>query len=438
MKLSARIMTAMLALVLLTSAAVGLLTYRNLEAAILPIEFERLESHTQGLATELNTYVQHARADLLMLAATPAMDGILQAHAANGVDPRDGTSEAVWRERLAGLFKASQAAVPEYVQFRLIGVAEGGRELVRVDQAGASTAIRLIGAAQLQPKAGRDYFKEALQIPPGQVYVSPIGLNQEQGGIQKPLLPALRVVTRVNDTRGQPFGILIINLDMRPAFARLRAATRKNHNIYLINEHGDFLVHPQPEREFGHELGRPFLVQDDFAELIGVEAARTTTVKRIRTATGQPLVVAVTPLRLLDRLPVVLLETVPSQELLSATASVRQSSLLAGSVATLAAVLLALVLTRSLTKPLVKMTAAVDAFRGDEPLEVPSDTGGELGVLARAFSRMSVEVQRRLRLRSSSVVAPKPKRNAMLNEIAYTAPWWNLPTMRSCSSHSTE
>jgi PAS domain S-box-containing protein len=393
MKLSARIMTAMLALVLLTSSAVGLLTYRNLEAAILPTEFDRLESHTQTLTAELSSYVDRARADVLMMANTPAVAGIIRARAAGGIDPRDGSSDAVWRERLAQLFSAMLTPTPEYIQFRLIGVADSGRELVRVNRSGTEATLRIVPAAELQRKGEAAYFKEALSTSVGQVYVSPIELKREQGTVEKPLLPVIRVATRVNDATGQAFGILIINLDMRPAFDRLRAAAHSNRNIYLINVRGDYLVHPQTDCEFGFDLGQPFRVQDEFPELSGASGAQTAAVRTIHTTTGQKMAAALRPLQLLGQTQVVLLETVPYQVLLSTAISVRKSSLLVGLAAILAAILLALVLTRSLTKPLVKMTAAVDAFRGDEPLEVPSDAGGELGVLARAFARMSVEVQ---------------------------------------------
>ncbi|MBI3427240.1 MAG: PAS domain S-box protein [Acidobacteria bacterium] len=393
MKLSARIMAAMLALVVLTASAVGLLTYRNLAAAILPTEFDRLANHTQALTAELETSVRRARNDLLIMAGGPTVTNLIQARVTGGTTPRNTAAETAGRERLTRLFIATLAAVPEYLQFRLIGVADGGRELIRVNRSGANAALRVLPAAELERKGERAYFKEALQTAAGQVYASPIELNQELGVVEKPNLPMMRVATRVNDADGQPFGMLVINLDLRPAFAHLRAAARQNRAIYLLNERGDYLVHPQADREFGFAFGNPFQVQDEFPALSGAGAAPTASVKTIQTAAGQPIAVAIRPLRLLDHTQIVLLETAPYQALLAATATVRQASLLAGFAATLAAILLALVLTRSLTKPLVKMTAAVDAFRGDAPLEVPLDAGGELGVLARAFARMSAEVQ---------------------------------------------
>ena len=48
----------MVALVLFTAAAVGLFTYRDLEAAILPQELEQLRSHSRQRASELEAYVR--------------------------------------------------------------------------------------------------------------------------------------------------------------------------------------------------------------------------------------------------------------------------------------------------------------------------------------------------------------------------------------------
>ncbi len=54
---------------------------------------------------------------------------------------------------------------------------------------------------------------------------------------------------------GKLFGIFIINVDMRPAFDRVRASARPGESVYLVNERGDYLLHPDHAREFGSELG---------------------------------------------------------------------------------------------------------------------------------------------------------------------------------------
>ncbi len=61
MKLSTRMTIAMVALVLLTALAVGGLTYRNLEAVILPRSLDRVQPDLRLLTTGLASYAGGAR-----------------------------------------------------------------------------------------------------------------------------------------------------------------------------------------------------------------------------------------------------------------------------------------------------------------------------------------------------------------------------------------
>jgi PAS domain S-box-containing protein len=90
---------------------------------------------------------------------------------------------------------------------------------------------------------------------------------------------------------------------------------------------------------------------------------------------------------------VAVIEVLPRRVLVAAGSIVLDSSLLAGIAAVLCALLLSIVFARSLARPLVQMTAAVDAFGRGEPMKIPTAKSGEIGVLARAFARMSSEVQ---------------------------------------------
>lgn len=385
----------MVSLVLLTALVMGLLIYRNLGATILPLENNRLATHAQQLVADLQAYAGQARADVLAVASHAAVAGAVRAREVGGRDPRDGSSEAQWQARLASNLMAELVANPDYLQFRLIGVADGGRELVRVHRPQAGGPIQLVPARELQRKGERDYFRQALHCPAGQIYISPLELNQEHGTLETPLVPVLRVATPVLTPAGAPFGIIIVNIDMRSFLGRLRAAGLEGGHIYLLNERGDYLVHPDPQREFGFELGRPARVQDDFPDLAPPELLREAALREVRDAAGQLLSVARAPVQLPNGPRLVLQATVPYHTLTASLASVRRASLLAGLVAVTGALVLALVLARSLTRPLRELTKAVEQFRGEEPLVMPGRASGELGILIRAFAQMSGEMRAR-------------------------------------------
>ena len=154
MRLSTRLAIAMVGLVLFTALAVVVLSYRNLEAEIVPRALEVIEGRTRLLADKFAEHTQRAIDDLPGLRATAALSGILRARASGGVDPVDGVTEETWRQRVADQYAGELAAKPAYYKMPIIGVEDGGREIVRVDRSGTA------------PINGRQLADAALKLRP--------------------------------------------------------------------------------------------------------------------------------------------------------------------------------------------------------------------------------------------------------------------------------
>ncbi len=112
---------------------------------------------------------------------------------------------------LSRLLVALLTSKPSYEQARLLSASEGGRELVRVER--TTSGVRAVPEAQLLSKGHRDYFKAALRVPPGQVYLSEIDLNREAGKVQVPHTPTLRAVVVIRAADGSPSHLAVINLN---------------------------------------------------------------------------------------------------------------------------------------------------------------------------------------------------------------------------------
>ncbi len=296
MKLSTRMTIAMVALVLLTVVAVGGLTYRNLEAVMLPRSFARSQLDLRFLSTELASYVGGARQDIAGFRTAVALSGIVRAHLAGGVDPVDGTTEAVWRQRMASRYAAELTAKPAYDQFRII--AADGKELVRVERSRVDGAVSIVPDKELQHKDDRGYFQAALGLPANDIYVSPVELNQEHGEIETPHVPVLRVAAVIDTPDQKPFGIVIINVDMRPIFREIASGARAGSKIYIVDDHGNYLVHPNPGMEFGSDLGRPTQWQNDFPGLAAAFQQDRSTAMLISDGAGEKEVGGVAAIRL--------------------------------------------------------------------------------------------------------------------------------------------
>src|SRR5262249_29726153 len=170
--------------------------------------------------------------------------------------------------RLASRFSAELTAKPWYDDLRLIGTGDDGREIVRVNRSGAGGAIRAVSDAELQPMGDRDYFQKTITLTAGDVYISPIELRQNQGVVEVPHVPIMRVAAPVFAPDGRRLGIVVANLDLRPVFDRIRGAARQGSRIYVVNDSGDYLLHPDPDREFGFQLGSPARLQDEYPGLM--------------------------------------------------------------------------------------------------------------------------------------------------------------------------
>lgn len=137
---------------------------------------------------------------------------------------------------------------PVYDQLRWIDMQ--GQEVVRVGLADGQPVV--VAPEKLQNKADRFYFAEAMKLAPGQVYISPIDLNVENGVIEFPYKLTLRLAMPLVDNAGEKHGILIFNYLVDEMIAYMEAVTTPvADHLMLLNEAGDFLHSPNPDDERG-------------------------------------------------------------------------------------------------------------------------------------------------------------------------------------------
>ena len=138
---------------------------------------------------------------------------------------------------------------PSYQQIRWID--EVGDERVRVmrDQ----ERLFAVDDQDLQDKSDRYYFDATKSLLMGEVYISRLDLNMENGQIETPGRPTLRIATPVQDAHGRNRGILIININMKYMLAAIHYARERSPDTdyVLINKDGDWLTAPGPQDPAG-------------------------------------------------------------------------------------------------------------------------------------------------------------------------------------------
>jgi PAS domain S-box-containing protein len=143
------------------------------------------------------------------------------------------------RERLAQEYVAFLTQKPGYDQVRLIS-AEGW-EQIRVDRRQGHVAAT--PEDRLQNKGDRHYFAETMKRGPRGIYISPLDLNIENGRIEEPRKPTLRVSLPLFDAAGGSRGILAINYLAGRLLDRLRAILpTAEGELWLLNLQGYWIL----------------------------------------------------------------------------------------------------------------------------------------------------------------------------------------------------
>jgi len=190
------------------------------------------------------------------------MSGITRAYLALVADGTGSDRYETWRQQLEQLYIAYLQANPHYLQIRLIGIANNGKELVRAER--KAGVLQVTPTDQLQFKGDRNYFQTASKLNPGQVYTSEFDLNREFGKLEMPIVPTVRVATPVYAEDGRLFGLVVINIDSNSILPQVGERLPANYSAYIVNQDGDFLLHPDPARTFGFDRGKRYRWEDEF------------------------------------------------------------------------------------------------------------------------------------------------------------------------------
>jgi len=205
-----------------------------------------VDLHADIITRELET----VESDLLYLAGQSALRHYLTG--------QPGAQEDLQEEYV--LFCRQRAV---YDQIRYIDA--DGRERVRVNFNDRRPTV--VPEDELQPKADRYYFVEAMRLGRGEVFVSPFDLNVEHGQIEKPLKPTIRFATPVFDGQGMKRGVLVLNFLGDVLLAKLAEVSQPfAGSALLLNGEGHYLRGPTPDQAWGFMLGHDRTLAADHPE----------------------------------------------------------------------------------------------------------------------------------------------------------------------------
>ena len=111
------------------------------------------------------------------------------------------------KEELSQLYLRFALRKNVYDQIRFLD--SKGEEIIRINYNNGSPQV--VPDSELQNKAGRYYFDDAMKLSRDQVYISPFDLNIENNQIELPFKPMLRFATPTFDLSGNKTGVVVLN-----------------------------------------------------------------------------------------------------------------------------------------------------------------------------------------------------------------------------------
>ncbi|CAB3778251.1 hypothetical protein LMG28688_00553 [Paraburkholderia caffeinitolerans] len=369
------------------SGATGYSTYRaNREMLMHEAEHSLLTS-TQLLSQRFTAALGDVADDALVLATLPSSTVV-----ARGDAPRPADA------RLKQVFSGFMRHHPEYLQIRLISRAEYGLERIRVER--ETNGVVVVPDDQLQEKGQFPYVYDALAANAERVYVSPIGLKAQRGSDPGRTLPVVMVGTPIADESGDKVGVLVIDVDLTKIFERIERDLPTDYAVYMANEWGDFLIHPDPDQTFGFERGHRVLMQKSFPATAPLFANGPSSLTfngfaRSNEPPAEVFAFVRSPFGLTGGKRFIALGLArPLTDVLAPANELGAQIMRLVLISSTVAIVLAVLFARALARPLRTLAYAVTHIFDEEAIErLPVGRSDEIGVLARCFDRMRMEIR---------------------------------------------
>jgi diguanylate cyclase len=372
----------------LATGLTGLYSFTQSRELLVRAAERDLMSSTQLFSRRFSTAVHGMSDDVRLIGELDVTRSITA-----GAD--DAASE-LHKSSLADTFHAMLRANPAYFQVRLVSARDHGLELVRVDREGAGT-VRVLGD-MLQEKAHFPYVFNALGLKHGEVFLSKIGINHDVGSHSALNRPTLHVSSPVSNADGAALGLVVITVDITRVFDELKADLPPYRKLFLANEWGDYLIHPDPAQTFGFDQGRRVLIQETVAQVQPLLDGKAQQVLAQAELGDKPE----PSLGAFMRMPlgpdgkpgfVVVGIAEPLSEILESTRVLGRTVLQIVLGFSAVAIVLALFAARLVTRPLQQMTREVKRFSSEHAMGgLPTQRQDEIGELARGFDEMQSRI----------------------------------------------
>jgi PAS domain S-box-containing protein len=387
--LSRNIVIMIAMLVIVSIGSMTMVVQKKFTETIIDNERQTLKHKTDLINNLFKMSLDKLENDVLYLSGVPPIQGIIRAKNHNGYDPVDNSTYEQWIKRLINLFTHMLKSNDDYLTIRFIGIDDNGRELLRIDR--TDKGIVVTPEENLQGKGHRNYFTKTVKLSEKMIYNSDINYNREHGKIEEPYRPVIRSATPIYSESGDIFGVIVINENMSHAFNELSESVYEDNKLFVTNQNGDYLLHPEKKYEFGFEFGKNYNIYNEFTDLVNDPNLKHHQSIITTGFNSDKLLLNYIKIRLGKHSGKFIGLAVSSDytKVISTADKNNHTFFLIALIIIGFTLVVGWIFSSSLAAPLTYIAKLVKNYSIGEPISnLPVDANGEIGVLARSFNNL--------------------------------------------------
>ena len=201
-------------------------------------EYDAIRMEGRELRAEMDSYVKNLERNARFASGLPPIEQLIRVKADEDI--------AIWRERLASIFRGLLQANPDYqniVYSRVDG--DQFTELVRVERHGGdSSSLRVVPKTRLRTDVASDYMKSLIDQKPEEVLTSLVCdpmCQREKGCIDT--VGLLSGVPVYDNETEDVFGVVMINCDIDQLFRRQMARRTSSSELVVACDIFHIMMH---------------------------------------------------------------------------------------------------------------------------------------------------------------------------------------------------
>lgn len=260
--LRARFLLVLYLLTLGAVAMVGYFGYQSASQAYQSKADELLYGYTMETGSKMDTFQDTALADLRFFANYQGLLRFLHWRMLD--DPFQAESQRSRVNRIMLEFLGSSALYQRLSFYDL-----NGQEQVGVKLDPESGKPRILTTEDLGPLEEGKFLQQGRSLGKDEAYASTLSPYKEHGLAIRPLVPVVRFVTPVISANGIRHGMLVAQVLAEGYFKFVAQANAidPDRQFFIVNDHGEYLFHPESAKAFAQTQGLNANFMHDFPDL---------------------------------------------------------------------------------------------------------------------------------------------------------------------------